>query len=40
MSFCASPMVAANSAVAAPTQATTSSEMGASWNSTCVRATM
>ena len=40
MSFCARPMVAANSAVAAPITATTSSEIGASWNSTWQRATM
>ena len=40
MSFWATPMVAANSAGAAPITATVSSETGASWNSTWQRATM
>ena len=40
MSFWATPIVAANSAVAAPMIATVSSEIGASWNSTWLRATM
>ena len=40
MSFWARPMVAANSAVAAPTTATVSSEAGASRKSGWQRATM
>jgi len=40
MSFCTSPTVAANSAVAAPTDATTPMETGASAYRTEQRATM